>query len=88
MTLAEFAMRVVLPLLGLATLLAALRVLRGPSLADRVVALELLTTLGIGITCGIAVGTGEAVFLDASLVLALVAFLGTVAFARYVEKRG
>ena len=88
MTLADFTLRFVLPLLGLAALLAALRVLRGPSLADRVVALELLTTLGVGLASGLAVQAGEAVFLDLALVLALVAFLGTVAFARYIEKRG
>jgi multicomponent Na+:H+ antiporter subunit F len=87
-TLSAFALQVVLPLLSLAVLLATVRVLRGPTLADRVVALELLTTLGIGLACALAIATGEAVFLDVSLVLALIAFLGTVAFARYVERRG
>ena len=88
MTLAGFALQLVLPMLSFAALLTAVRVLRGPTLADRVVALELLTTLGIGLACAVAIGTGEAVFLDVALVLALLAFLGTVAFARYVEKQG
>ena len=88
MSLADFALQAVLPLLALGVLLSALRVLWSPSLADRVVALELLTTQGVGVACALAVGTGEAVFLDVALVLALLAFLGTVAFARYVEKRG
>lgn len=88
MTLADLAVRIVLPLLGIAALLSAVRIFRGPTLADRVVALELLTTLGIGLASGLALATGEGVYLDAALVLGLVAFLGTVAFARYVEKRG
>lgn len=82
------ALRVVLPLLALAALCAAARALRGPTVPDRVVALDLLATVGLGMACSWAIGAGETALLDAALVLALLAFLGTVAFARYLERQG
>jgi multicomponent Na+:H+ antiporter subunit F len=53
---------------------------------DRVVALDLIGILSIGLMTLYAVETGETLFLDAAMILALIAFLGTVAFARYLEK--
>jgi multicomponent Na+:H+ antiporter subunit F len=87
-SLRDYVLVVVLPLLALATLLAAARLLRGPSAPDRILALELLTTLGIGIAAAWAVASGSAAFLDVALAVALVGFLGTVALAQYVERRG
>lgn len=78
---------VALPLLTIAVILAFVRLLRGPSLADRVVALDLITTLMIGIIAVYAIGTDEPVLLDLAIVLALISFLGTVAFAHYIERR-
>ncbi len=75
-------------LLSLALLAALLRLLRGPGLADRVVALDLMSTIVVGIIASYAVITGEASILDAALIVALIAFLGTVAFASYLEKGG
>lgn len=78
---------VALPLLTIAVILAFVRLVRGPSLADRVVALDLITTLMIGIIAVYAIGTDEPVLLDLAIVLALISFLGTVAFAHYIERR-
>ena len=86
-TVVEFVRLVVLPVLGLAAALAAGRVLVGPSLADRVVGLELLATIGIGFAACAGVLANQSALLDVSLVLALVAFLGTLAFARVVARR-
>ena len=88
MTLSGLIVYAVLPLLAIAVVLAFVRLLLGPSLPDRVVALDLLTSLLIGLLVALAVYDDEAVLMDVALVLALVAFLGTVAFARYVEIRG
>lgn len=79
---------IVLPGLSLALALAAWRALRGPSLADRVVGLDLMTTLAIGLAAALAMKTGQAALIDVGLVIALIAFLGTVGFARYIERRG
>jgi len=77
-----------LALIGVAILLAVVRLVRGPDLANRVLAVDLLSALGVGIAGAAAVLSGDAVYLDVALVFALVAFLGTVAFARYGEQGG
>jgi len=75
-------------MLGLALLCAVLRLIRGPDLADRVVALDLIALISVGIITINAVRTGHAIYLDAAIALALISFLGTVAFAFYLEQGG
>jgi multicomponent Na+:H+ antiporter subunit F len=77
-----------LVVINLALLLAFWRLVRGPSLADRVVALDLITTLIIGDITVFAIANNQPLLLDLVLVLALIAFLATVAFAHYIEKGG
>lgn len=72
----------------LSALLCLARLVRGSSVADRIVALDLLliiTVSGIAVT---AVATGSGVFLDVLVVAALLGFIGTVTVARYMERRG
>jgi multicomponent Na+:H+ antiporter subunit F len=88
MNLAGAGATAALMLIGVAVLLAVVRLVRGPDLANRVVALDLLSVLGVGFAAAAAVLYGDAVYLDVALVLALIAFLGTVAFARYAESGG
>ncbi|MGE3539671.1 MAG: monovalent cation/H+ antiporter complex subunit F [Candidatus Tectimicrobiota bacterium] len=92
MTLAEVVsiqalMPPLLAILSVALFLAFLRLVRGPTLPDRVVALDLITVLVVAIIALYGMATHEHVLLDAALVLALLAFLGTVALARYIERR-
>lgn len=77
---------IVLAVLSVAILLSVWRLLRGPSLPDRVVALDLLGVLTLAFIVTYAVATDSAALIDIALVLALVAFLATVAFAYYLEK--
>ncbi len=79
---------VVFGLLILAFLLAFVRLVRGPSLPDRVVALDLMASLAVGFIATYAVATDEPLYVDMAVVLALIAFLGTVAFAHFIEKGG
>jgi multicomponent Na+:H+ antiporter subunit F len=74
-------------MMALAILLAVLRLIRGPSLPDRVVALDLISILVAGATAIYAIATGLAVLLEVATVIALIAFLGTVAFAHYIERQ-
>lgn len=67
--------------------LAVLRLARGPSLPDRVVALDLLTVLAVAFCSLFALASDQAAFLDVAIALALIAFLATVAFARFAERR-
>lgn len=81
-----WAIYVALGTLGLSILASLFRVLRGPSLADRVVALDLVAFLAMGFITCYAVLADQDTFIDAALVLGLLAFLGTVAVARYIER--
>lgn len=74
-------------MIGLAMVLAFVRLARGPSLPDRVVALDLIGVASAGFITVYAISTNQRVFIDVAIVLALITFLGTVAFAQYVERR-
>lgn len=87
MTLDDFALYVILPILVLAVVIVFARLVRGPSLPDRVVAIDLMNTLGIGIIATYSIATDQPAFLDVAIAMALLSFLGTVAFAYYIERR-
>ena len=82
-----WAVDIAFALLMLAMVLAFLRLARGPSLPDRVVALDLMTVLAVGFSALFAISADEPAFLDVAIALALVAFLATVALARFAERR-
>ncbi len=64
--------------------LAFIRLARGPSLADRVVALEVIAAIVVGITLVAALDNDQTALVDVALLLALVSFITTLAFARFV----
>ena len=84
----EWATLISLVLLGLALLVSLVRIVIGPTLSDRVLALDLLTVVAMGFVGAIAVRTGLWLYLDIAIALALLGFLATVALARYVLLRG
>lgn len=86
-SLTSSAITIALAMAGVALFLGFFRLVMGPSLPDRVVALDLIGTLSVGMIAAYDIATDQPVLLDAATVVALVAFLGTVAFARYVERR-
>jgi multicomponent Na+:H+ antiporter subunit F len=78
----------VLPgLLAVAMLPAFVRLARGPDLTDRVVALDLITMIAMAISALYATAYDAPVFLDVAILMALITFVGTIAFAHYIERR-
>lgn len=75
-------------MLGASIVLVAIRLLRGPSLPDRVIALDLLGTIAAGAVGVFAIEREEPVILYVAILLALLLFVGTVAFAFYLEQGG
>ncbi len=71
----------------LALVAAFVRVVIGPSLSDRVLALDVIGLVSVSVIATYAIASGQGLYLDAAIALALVAFLGTVAFARFIEGR-
>lgn len=84
----EWVTVVTLLLLTLALVLTVVRLILGPSLADRVVALELLALIAVAYIIAYAVQAGRPAFMDVALVLALTGFMATVGFARFLERGG
>ena len=72
--------------LGAALLMAFVRLVKGPTLPDRIVAMDLFGVLVVGIIVVLAGWSGVRPTLDAAIVIALIGFLGTVAYATYVER--
>lgn len=81
-------MQIVLVILGVSLIITFARLWRGPTLQDRIVAMDLIAVLTVGIIVATTAGTGQRGLLDAASLIALVGFLGTVAYTWYVLKEG
>ena len=75
---------VVASLLALA--LASVRIVVGPTNADRIVALDIFLAAGVALAVAASLLTARTVFLDVAIGLALVGFVGTIGWARLVQK--
>jgi len=73
-------------LLTLGMIFTFLRLVKGPSLPDRVLSIDLFTMFIMGAIVIYSFFKGLDVYLNAVLILAFIAFIGTVSFARYLEK--
>jgi multicomponent Na+:H+ antiporter subunit F len=81
----DMALTIALALTVIGLIAGCIRMCLGPTAADRIVALDFITILMVAITSLLALQLDNAAYLDLGLALALVAFLATVAFARYLE---
>lgn len=87
-TLAQWAALVALFILLLAQGLTLFQIIRGPRAADRVVAADLFGVIAVGVIGAYAVLNQQPLAITPALVIALVAFLGTVGFAYYLGQKG
>ena len=78
--------QITLGTLSVALVMAFVRLVKGPTLPDRIVAMDLFGVLVVGVIVVLAGSSGVRATLDAAIVIALVGFLGTVAYATYVER--
>jgi multicomponent Na+:H+ antiporter subunit F len=75
-------------LLSVALILTALRAFAGPTAADRIVALDVVSFLAVGLVALVAFETGTYALLDAAAIPALIGFVATAAVARFIDDRG
>ena len=78
--------QITLATLGVALVVTFIRLVKGPTLPDRIVAMDLFGVLVVGVIVVLAGSSGVRATLDAAIVIALVGFLGTIAYATYVER--
>ena len=76
---------IVFGLVGLGMLFAIIRLILGPSVADRVVSLDTFNVITIGLISLLAMTFNNSLFLDIAIVYAILAFLETIVFSRYLE---
>ncbi|MDN3524254.1 cation:proton antiporter [Halomonas sabkhae] len=84
----SIVMLVSLAVMSLALCLTFIRLFRGPSLPDRVVAMELFSSILVGMMGVIAIATEVSFFLDVAIVVALMGFMATIGFSRFLERGG
>jgi multicomponent Na+:H+ antiporter subunit F len=77
---------IALTMLALGAGLTFVRLVRGPTLPDRVISIDLIGILIVCVLVVVAGDTGQQAFLDVAMVIALISFVGTVAYARYLER--
>lgn len=76
---------IVFSLMGLGILFAVIRLIKGPTMANRIVSLDTLNIIVIGVIAFLAVQFENSLYLDIAIVYAILAFLETIVFARYLE---
>lgn len=76
----------VLAMLGVAAFLSLYRLVRGPGLPDRILALDTLYVLTTAMLIALGIWLDSGVYFEAAMIIALLGFVGTVAFARYLER--
>lgn len=84
----DLCIAVTLVLLAVSFALCVFRIVAGPSLPDRILALDMLVILGIGFIATVGIMTEFYLYVDIAIALGLVGFLATVAFARFLLHRG
>lgn len=85
MTVHDYLLYVIMPILCLAQLFILLRFLKGPQVVDRIVAIDLLITVGVAFILIFSIIVDNSIFLDVAMILALIAFLSTVALSFYIQ---
>jgi multicomponent Na+:H+ antiporter subunit F len=83
----DWSVAVSFGVLSLSLLITVVRVVIGPTLPDRVLALDMLVAVAIGFIAVLGISTGQALYVDIAIALGLVGFLATVAFARFILQR-
>jgi multicomponent Na+:H+ antiporter subunit F len=82
----ETAVFVFIVIIGISIFLSFLRMLKGPTASDRAVAVDTITTTVVALLVLLGLVFKRYVYLDVSLVYSLLAFIGLVALARFLER--
>ncbi len=87
MSIIDIILTVVIIVLAASAILVLYRFIKGPTLPDRVTAIDLITTIVIAIIVVFSILWKSPNFFDVAMVLSLISFLGSMSFAFYLTKR-
>jgi multicomponent Na+:H+ antiporter subunit F len=85
--MAEIILKVAIGLMLAGNVLGIFRLIKGPAVIDRVVAMDILTTISISLIVVITLISNRFIYIDVAIVYALLSFLGVIAIARCLESR-
>lgn len=85
-TILSWSLLIAQVLLGIAMVIAAFRMIRGPRAQDRIVALDALYVNAMLLLLVFGIGTGSTLYFEAALVMSLLGFIGTLALAKFVMR--
>ncbi len=83
----DLAALIAFAMLVVSMVLAFWRLMKGPTLPDRVIALDLLANLSIGMIFTLVFYTKQKIYLDVAVFIALIVFMGTVGISRFLKRR-
>jgi len=86
--ISQLSVWILFPLLYGAMGLSFIRLVRGPTLADRIVAFDLIAASVAGIIVVTGINENRPVLVDVTAIWAVIAFLSVIGFAYYIERRG
>ncbi len=84
--MAEIIFNISMIITAIALIIAFIRMIVGPTVADRIVSLDVMTIISISLIVFVGSKAGRIIYLDVAMVYALISFLGVVAVARYLER--
>ncbi|MGX1306875.1 multicomponent Na+:H+ antiporter subunit F [Amorphus suaedae] len=84
----EICIDIAFALLSISFILIVYRIATGPTLPDRILALDMMVAVAIGFIATFGVRSGFYLYVDIAIALGLIGFLSTVAFARFLLARG
>ena len=87
MSIIDIILTVVIVVLAASAIVVLYRFIKGPTLPDRVTAIDLITTMVIAIIVVFSILWKSPNFFDVAMVLSLISFLGSMSFAFYLTKR-
>ena len=87
MSLIDIILTVVIVVLAASVILVLYRFIKGPTLPDRVTAVDLITTIVIAIIVVFSILWDSPNFFDVAMILALISFLGSISYAFFITKR-
>ena len=86
-TVPEFVLFIAFSLLLAAMALSFVRLLRGPSVNDRIAAMDLIASVVMGFVLVYSVLINQSIYFDIPVILSLISFFGTVAVSTYLKQR-
>ena len=82
--LMNFALIAAFAAVGMAQIMAMIRLVIGPDTGDRILALDTMVINAIGLIALLGISQGTRIYFEATLIIAMLGFVSTVAYARFV----